>query len=306
MTAYLLLRRRDAAYHHSLINALGLELTKKNYDMVPKIVETELNIENFDDLNETYNSKSYRNYFKRDDKKRLKLREQIVEELLIKKRLKSDEKIKLTKGGAAPLTELQQNGEAIIIIGLPASGKSTIATTIADKHGAYILDSDYAKRKIPEFHDLQFGATLVHEESSNIILGENKRTGFKSLLEHIKEFEVNCVLPKIGSKVQSVLDLKDLLKINGYKSHLILIELDRVKSTKRALKRFIDTNRYVPLGLIFDGYTNNPSLAYYKLKSNYFKEFLSFGILSTDVDFGQPPKFIEGTKESPVNSYKTN
>lgn len=289
---------------HFLINALGIEITKKNYEMVPKIVETELNIENFDDLSETSNSKSYRNYFKRNDVKRLKLRKEIVEELLVKKRIKSDEKIKLGKGGAAPPNGPSQEGEAIIIIGLPASGKSTIASSIADDLGAYILDSDYAKRKIPEYHELQFGATLVHEESSNIIFGEFKRTGYKSLLQRIKEYRINCVIPKIGSKVQSVLDLKEMLALNGYRSHLALVELDRVKSTRRALKRFLATKRYVPLGLIFDGYANNPSLTYYNLKSKFNNEFQSFGIVSTDVERGGDPKLIEATVNSPLKMYK--
>ena len=56
---------------------------------------------------------------------------------------------------------------------LPASGKSTIANSIADLYGAYIIDSDFAKRKIPEFGH-EFGASIVHEESSIITFGSRK------------------------------------------------------------------------------------------------------------------------------------
>jgi len=98
--------------------------------------------------------------------------------------LKSDEDITLGKGGSAPIKKLKQNGKAFIFIGLPASGKSTISNEISDKHGCFILDSDFAKRKIPEYHDLQFGASLVLEESIDIVFGEEKKTGYKSLLEY--------------------------------------------------------------------------------------------------------------------------
>ncbi len=289
---------------HFVINVLGVELTEENYGMVPKIVEAELNLENFDHLNVTYNSKAYRNYFSREDEHRLNLRKAIVEELLVEKRLASDDDIQLGKGGAAPIKPLRQDGEAFIIIGLPASGKSKIANHIADEFGAYILDSDYAKRKLPEYEKLQFGATLVHEESTNIIFGESKKIGFKSLLQNLEEYKINCVIPKIGSKIEGILHLNELLNLNGYKCHIILIELDRIKSTRRALKRFMRTKRYVPLGLIFDGYANEPSLTYYKLKSDYRENFESFGIISTDVNIGESPKFVEGTENSPVLAFK--
>ncbi len=34
---------------HFLLNALEFEINKKNYHIIPKIVTTELNIENFDE-----------------------------------------------------------------------------------------------------------------------------------------------------------------------------------------------------------------------------------------------------------------
>ena len=289
---------------HFVIKVLGIDLSEEKYNIIPKIVETELNIENFDDLQETRNSKAYRNYFVREESDRLILRNKIVEELLTKKRLESDDEIILGKGGAAPLKELKQDAQAFIIIGLPASGKSTISNEISDNFGCFILDSDFAKRKIPEYHDLQFGASLVHEESSDIIFGEEKQTGYKSLLEYISEYNVNCVIPKIGSNIKSILKLNEILKIHKYESHLILVELDRVKSTKRALNRFVETNRYVPLGLIFDDYSNNPSLTYYKLKSKYSSEFKSFGILNSDVERGEKPIIVETLNDSPIKTFK--
>jgi hypothetical protein len=85
---------------------------------------------------------------------------------------------------------------------------------------------------------------------------------------------------------------------------LVLVSLDWQKSTIRAVKRFKKTGRYVPLGLIFDGYSNEPILSYYRIKNNYSHLFESIGKISTDVEEGKPPVYIESTYNSPVGIFK--
>jgi hypothetical protein len=290
---------------HFLQNALEYDIEKDdNYDVVPDIVSTELNIENFDESLISKNSKSFRVLEYRKDDVRLLLQNQIVLELLSNKRLKSDDDIVLGSGGAFPNSELNPNRDAYIIIGLPASGKSGISNEVADKYGCLLLDSDYAKRKLPEFSKLPFGATLVHEESDYIIFGENKPNKFKSLFDYSRETNSNIVLPKIGSNYESILTLIDLLKKNNYKVHLTLVELDRIKATNRALYRFKTTKRYVPLSLIFDTYNNSPSVAFYKLITFKSEKLESFGVISTDVDFGNSPiKSLSSNELNPANLY---
>ena len=290
---------------HFLQNALEYDIENDdNYDVVPDIVSTELNIENFDESLISKNSKSFRVLEYRKDNHRLSLQNKIVLELLANKRLESDDDISLGNGGAFPNSELCTNLDAYIIIGLPASGKSGISNHIADKYGCLILDSDYAKRKLPEFSKLPFGATLVHEESDYIIFGENKPNKFKSLFDYSRETNSNIVLPKIGSNYESILTLIDLLKSNNYKVHLTLIELDRIKATKRALHRFKTTKRYVPLSLIFDTYNNSPSVAFYKLITFNSEKLESYGIISTDVEFGKSPiNYLSSNKLNPANLY---
>lgn len=72
------------------------------------------------------------------------------------------------------IEELYGNGaekkerKAFIVIGLPASGKSSaVAEPLAQKYGALIIDSDEAKERLPEFTDGLL-ADAVHEESSDI------------------------------------------------------------------------------------------------------------------------------------------
>lgn len=292
---------------HFLENALDFDLSNsKNYEIVPKIVSTELNIENFDETLISLNSKSYRTLEYRKDNVRKKLQNQIVLELLEMKRLQSDEDIKLENGGAFPNTEINTDLNAYIVIGLPASGKSSIAEKVADECGAFILDSDYAKRKLPEFNKLPFGATLVHEESDRIIFGEEKNNDLKSLFDYCREVGANIVIPKIGSNYSGIINLiVNVLKKNNYKVHLTLVDLDRIKATQRALKRFEKTDRYVPLGLIFDTYANNPSNTFYKLITYNNNLLESYGIINADVKENDEYKrgLINGAS-NPANLYR--
>ncbi|HEY9048350.1 MAG TPA: hypothetical protein VIN08_20725 [Ohtaekwangia sp.] len=75
------------------------------------------------------------------DEKRLTLRKRIVDELFTKRLLSNDDRISLGKGGGLP-TKVKRSRQAFILIGLPASGKSSVAKRIAEKYGAIILDTD--------------------------------------------------------------------------------------------------------------------------------------------------------------------
>jgi hypothetical protein len=290
---------------HFLENALDFDIeNSNNYEIIPKIVTTELNIENFDNSLISLNSKSYRVLSYRKDSSRKKLYDTIVFELLTQKRLNRDEEISLGNGGAFPNTNIRTSQDAYLITGLPASGKSGISNIISDNYGAIILDSDYAKRKIPEYSALPFGATLVHEESDRIIFGEANTSKFKSLFDYCRELNANIVIPKIGSNYESLIELIILLKKNEYKVHLTLIELDRIKATKRALQRFKETDRYVPLGLIFDTYGNNPTIAFYKLITHNSDLLESYGIISTDVKKEDKAKCIlKNNNLNPANLF---
>ncbi|MDP9959288.1 zeta toxin family protein [Chryseobacterium lathyri] len=274
---------------HFLENALGYDIyDDQKYEIVGDIVSTELNIENFDESLISLNSKSYRVEKYRKDGARRKLQNQIVNELFSNIRLEKDEDICLGKGGAFPNTGIEMNKNAYVVIGLPASGKSGICSEIADKLNAVILDSDYAKRKLPEFNKIPFGASLVHEESDRIIFGDKDFSD--SLFDYCVKLGANIVIPRIGSNVNSILNIIELLENVEYKIHLTLVELDRVKATQRALQRFKDTKRYVPLGLIFDTYSNNPSLSFYRIITFHKDSLESYGIINNDVERGSPPK----------------
>jgi len=196
----------------------------------------------------------------------------------------------LGNGGAKPkVGEPRRERNAYLVTGLPASGKSTLVNRIADDLGAMIVDSDYAKRKFPEFQS-PAGAQLVHEESAMIVEGgenedEEDEEENPSLLGYCTDQGFNIVMPKIGHDPSSLITLRDALRSSGYNVHLTTVVLPRRDATVRAIDRFMQTKRYVPLGRIFDYYANDPALTYYRFRVEHLNrsdEWSSFGAISSE------------------------
>ena len=163
--------------------------------------------------------------------------------------------------------------------------------------GAYLLDSDLVKRKLPEYYG-RSGASLVHEESSIITMGGSfNGKSFDSLIEYCYLNGLNICLPKIGNNQKDIEDRCSALREFGYSIYIVLVSLDRTIATKRAFNRYLRTNRYVSLGLIFDGYANDPILCYYRLRKKLESgdNSLIDGMiaLSTDVALGDPLKVLD-------------
>jgi len=229
---------------------LNYKKDSKLKGIITQIVDGELGVSKFNTNYATISAKEMRNEKYRSDEDRWKLRERIISELWNKKRLEDDEKISLSKGGALPRAGVRREKQAFVIIGLPASGKSGIANEVSENSGAIIIDSDFAKRKLPEFKNHLYGASLVHEESKRITSGFRDENPYKikSLYELSIGIGANIVIPTIGQNPKSIIDLANALKNNyGYKVHLILVSLSKREATIRAIYRFAKTKRYVPL-----------------------------------------------------------
>ena len=284
-------------------------LGERNVDRVDRavkeIVSAEIQVETVS-AKPTLTYRDYRSTKYKTDESRLELREKILDELFTLDRLDDDDDITLGKGGAKPSNGVSYAKQAFLVTGLPASGKSMISTPIADYNHAYILDSDYAKRKLPEY-DTDFGATITHEESSLIVNGaDNRLPQFdeeESLLSRCIENGCNIVLPRIGHNKKTIQGLAQQLYECKYSVHLILVRLSREKATQRAFKRYRSSHRYVPLPLIFDGYANDPTIVYYDLKrENYNKHiFSSFSMVSTDVPESEHPRLLDAAGTIPLS-----
>lgn len=104
---------------------------------------------------------------------REKLHKQIINELFTLQRLDDDDNMKLGSDGGGALP------------------KSEFASLLSDEIEAIIIDSDYAKRKIPEYHviDAEYSANFVHKESSLLASGRGNND---SLLENLYFWDIYC------------------------------------------------------------------------------------------------------------------
>ncbi len=263
-----------------------------NGELAAQIVSAELGLFALEDQ-PTLTHKDYRVAKYRSKKDRDKLNDQILKELISLQRLEDDDKICLGVGGAKP-EFIKSEAHAYIVSGAPASGKSGIAGALANKAGAYILDSDYAKRKFYEYHFYYGGASLVHKESDQIIFGGNK-----NLFEYCVYSRHNIVIPLVGRTYESLEEICQKLIDADYSIHIVNVVLDRVKCVSRAIHRYKATKRYVPLSYIFDEVGNQPEIVYYRLKREYsdHKSFKGFTQYSTDVPEGNKPELVESTED---------
>lgn len=266
-------------------------------DAINRIAHAQRNIFTYNSF-QTLDRQDCRDFGCRSDVKRENLRKKIIEELFAYVRLSDEEQISLNNGGARPLTEVKCEQKAYYVIGPPASGKSGICSKISDKFGCYILDSDYAKRKLPEYNNQIGGASLVHEESNKLIFHTD------GLLDRCLDINANIVIPKIGHDMKSIRTFCEGLKKANYHIYLISVDLDRQKATQRAYKRFVETNRYVPLSLVFDGYGNDPTLNYFKLKQQFSELFDGFCQISTDCPIRGDINIIESINMDDLKSIK--
>ena len=274
---------------------LGIQEKRKKRKAINRIASAERKLRDYR-LFSTFTHRDNRDFEYREEDVRLELRKRIVDELFKWSRLDNDDEICLGKGGAAPKTVARQESKAFYVMGPPASGKSGVSSKIADIYGCYILDSDYAKRKLPEYNNQIGAASLVHEESDALVFGDN------GLMDRCVAMKNNVVIPKIGWNMKSVLDMCKSLKSAGYKVYLISVDLDRQKATQRAYNRFIKTKRYVPLSLVFDNYGNQPTLNYFKIRQNHSDMFEGFSQISTDVAFGKPAVLVEACNMEEMNN----
>lgn len=130
--------------------------------------------------------------------------------------------------------------DATIVLGLPASGKSyNLADPIVKEKGALEVDPDLAKSQLPEYNN-GLGASAVHEESSMIT---------RDVMAQALSNGDNIVWPRVDSPEKVVQDLKNLKKL-GYKVHIKMMDVDPAEAQKSAIKRFIETNRYLDPNLI--------------------------------------------------------
>lgn len=132
--------------------------------------------------------------------------------------------------------EIAQERRADIVIGAPAAGKSSVLVDpLSEQHKSRVIDSDDAKKLLPEYDDGK-GAGNVHRESSMIRDVLKQRA--------IARGE-NIVWPTVGDKLDKLLSSIQEFRDSGYSVYLHLNELSASKATGRALGRYLSEGRFV-------------------------------------------------------------
>ena len=195
---------------------------------------------------------------------------------------------KVDEKGKVEYTEDVKRGKRLdIVIGLPASGKSSaVVDKISTKYHSRVLDNDIIKTMIPEYNN-GWGASVVHEESKRIM--EFVETISLSVGE-------NLVLPKVGGNVREIVGVIHDAREAGYQVCLHYVELSREKAVGRMLHRFLSTGRFLAPELI-DKY-DNPEIGNLVLKT--YETIKKDGRIDgysrwdNDVEVGENPRLIEG------------
>lgn len=129
--------------------------------------------------------------------------------------------------------------DATIVLGLPASGKSTYVGPLLQEKGALEIEGDNAKALLPEFRG-GLGAQAVHEEASSITR--------KVLARAIKNGD-NIVWARIDSPSKVEEDINNLKKA-GYKVKITLIDADPDLAMLSCVRRFLKMNRFIPPSVV--------------------------------------------------------
>jgi Zeta toxin. len=170
------------------------------------------------------------------------LQEYVLEELQKKGSAVLDE-----EGRIQYNVDIRKDSRLDIVIGLPASGKSSaVVDVISNEFHSRIIDNDEAKKLLPEYNN-GWGAGVVHEEAK--IISEAQ------LQNSLRNHE-NIVLPKVGANPEKINEVVQVAKKLDYKVNVHFVDLEREKALGRMLNRFIEDGRFLDPELI-DKYCNN-------------------------------------------------
>jgi dephospho-CoA kinase len=181
--------------------------------------------------------------------------------------------------GVAPY-KVARERKAVIVIGPPAAGKSTVANPMALELRAAIPDADEAKKIMPEYH-AGLGSNATHEESA-LMAG--------AVLDHLMERGENLVIPKVGGKFSGIENTIKALKAKGYTVDVALMDVPPAEAFRRMIGRYINSGRLIPPHY-FDSVSSAPAKVFEELKQKGSQD----GIGKIQSDRGILPRVSESS-----------
>jgi predicted ABC-type ATPase len=142
---------------------------------------------------------------------------------------------------------------AIMLMGGPASGKTTIGNAYPDSQFVH-LDADGMKEHLPEYRvaikwRAKNAAKMTHEESIHLM---------QQLREKTIGARKNLVMDGTGRHLTSYLNMIRKLKAAGYHVKVVLADIDKDLALKRAKQRGHEYGRWVPPHVFDAAYTAVP------------------------------------------------
>ena len=180
-----------------------------------------------------------------------------------------------------------RNKELTIVLGPPASGKSTIANELAIANKSAILDSDEIKKALPEYEG-GIGAAATHEESSDLA---------KILQSLMIEQGTNIVLPKVGHTASSIRKVISLYKDKGYKVRIVNMDVTPENAFQRMIRRFVSSGRIIP-PVYLDRVGSNPSATYRTLKQEGVAD--GYAEIDNNGGFNDPKEIKDISGDNPL------
>ncbi|MCR4591269.1 MAG: zeta toxin family protein [Lachnospiraceae bacterium] len=210
-----------------------------------------------------------------DTAERKKLREDVLEEFLNIGSARTDSTDPDT-GRAHYVYDgsVNKDYEMELVLGLPASGKSTRVTDPdSEEMGAFILDCDVIKELIPEFQESHGGAAdAVHMESMAIM-----EEAIKSFTEGDMK-GTNVILPLVASDFDYLMNtyIKPF-EDAGYNVRAKFVPCEENVSMARNVARELETGRIINSKVVFS-FGSKPEEVYNKLSVMTNKKGLPYGI----------------------------
>ncbi len=183
---------------------------------------------------------------------------------------------------------------AIVVIGLPGSGKTTVAGPWPKRLDVVCAEanSDDIQNQLPEYQG--WNADLVHVESRDVLE--------KILIPQAIERRLNLLVDVTGRDPTRTLAIADELGRAGYEIHLIHVHLPAGKAAFRAWRRFRggafkhdpadpDAGRFVAPQFIVTAFGSKPAETYAALKRH--PAVIHWLAVDTSGGREQPPKIEE-------------
>lgn len=174
------------------------------------------------------------------------------------------------KEGEAPI--------AIILLGKPGAGKTTVVKSMGNTVPTTMINSDDIKEKIPGYKPN--ARQIVHERGCDI--ARNYLAPAAVEARHNITFDMT-------DNQERVVKMAAELKAKGYKIGVIHVDVDNATSAERVYSRFQQTGVYVPVHVALS-YGDKPEKSYQALKSSGLADQWR---KYDNSSYGKPPKQLD-------------